>query len=53
MMQEPSEKKSLAPNDADPEGVTAVLMRAARRAHQIARQTRAISVLVVLSWYPG
>ena len=38
MIKEPSEKKPLNPNDTDTEGVTAALMRAARRAHLIAHQ---------------
>ena len=39
MIKEPSEKKSPNPDNADTEGVTAALMRAARRAHLIAHQT--------------
>ena len=38
MTEEAFEKKPLVPNDADTEGITAALMRGARRAHQIARQ---------------
>ena len=37
MVKEPPEKKS--PNPDDTEGITAALMRAARRAHLIAHQT--------------
>ena len=39
MIKEPSEKKSLNLDDADTEGVTAALRRAAQRAHLIAYQT--------------
>ena len=38
MIKEPSERKPLNSDDADTEGVTAALMRAARRAHLIAHQ---------------
>ena len=39
MIKEPSEKKPLNSDDTDTEGITAALMRAARRAHLIAHQT--------------
>ena len=39
MMKELSEKKLPNPDDTETEGVTAALMRAARRAHLIAHQT--------------
>ncbi|MCY4389735.1 MAG: hypothetical protein OXC18_21770 [Desulfurellaceae bacterium] len=38
MIKEPPEKTPPNPNDTDTEGVTAALMRAARRAHLIAHQ---------------
>ena len=38
MIKEPSEKKPLNLDDTDTAGVTAALMRAARRAHLIAHQ---------------
>ncbi len=39
MIKEPPEKNSPNPDDAETEGVTAALIRAARRAHFIAYQT--------------
>ena len=39
MIKEPPEKKPPNPDDAEMEGVTAALIRAARRAHLIAHQT--------------
>ena len=39
MIKEPPEKKPPNPDDAETEGVTAALIRAARRAHLIAHQT--------------
>ena len=38
MIKEPPEKTPPNPNDTDTEGVTAALMRAARRAHLIAHR---------------
>ena len=38
MIKEPPEKKSPNPDDTDVEGVTAALIRAAKRAHLIAHQ---------------
>ena len=39
MIKEPSEKKPPNPDDAETEGVTAALIRAAKRAHLTAHQT--------------
>ena len=39
MIKEPPERKPLNSDDADTEGITAALFRAARRAHLIAHQT--------------
>ena len=39
MIKEPPERKPLNSDDTDTEGITAALMRAARRAHLIAHQT--------------
>ena len=39
MIKERPEKEPPNPDDAETEGVTAALMRAARRAHSIAHQT--------------